>query len=211
MAKHKHHWMVCSWCGKEVTYRCKCGEEFTRKMTAEERKRQGAWLLLREPRATDVHHVWHKVPFPKSFETMKGQDKKIEAGDAIEKFAKRYPGEVIPLWCDDSYFAGSRLFLFTHEAERKWMGVTVVMIPQCDGRPPAEFFLYPHHVDDLVRELRKIQKRSKNLAALEAKDAKASTRWWNARANPPREVKEKAHGESDDLPEDRPAVRAHRI
>jgi len=209
MAKHKHYWTVRSWCGKEVTYRCKCGEEFTRKMTAEERKRQGAWLLRRQPRSTNVHHVWHKAPFPKNFVDLTDQMKKIKAGNAIEKFAKRYPGEVIPLGCDDSYFTGSRLILLTHEAKRKWMGVTVVMIPQCDGRRPAEFFLYPGHVDDLVRELTKIQKRSKKLAALEAKDEKADTAWWNARAHPSLAKKE-VHGKSDDLPKGRPTLRARR-
>lgn len=186
MTEHKHIWKVNAWSKDKIHYQCKCGKRFTRFMDKEEiafYKNSNSWFRLREPRKENVHYVWHRMPIhkAKNFEKECDQNKKIKMGDKIEKFSKKYPKEVFCLGCDDSYYASSDLILVTHEAKKQWHGVSVLMIPQCDGRPPAEFFLYPHHLDDLYSALGKIRNRSKKLIALQEKERLKRDNWWNKR------------------------------
>jgi len=63
--------------------------------------------------------------------------------------------------CDDGVFSSSHLFLIPHETKTQYMGLTVIFVPQLAIDEPNHFFLYPQHLNQLIRELLKIQKRMK--------------------------------------------------
>lgn len=163
-------------------------------MTRVERRRfrRDHGLTNAMSRANRIHRVWHGMPLPRNFESITDQDRKLAIGKKIERYAKRHPGQVIPLMCDDTYHATSDLVLVTHEIQDDWMGVTVMMIPQCDGRPPAEFFLYPGHVNALLQELRKIQKRTRTIKGRERAWERRDVRWWRCRPKPPADLEAQA-------------------
>ena len=186
MGKHEHLWDVSSWSGDEVSYRCRCDARFTRLMDDEEKARYQADHAFDPPPEKNIHRVWHAVQedLPDGWDEERDQDAKIALGEVFEKHAEIEPGQVVSLGCDDSHHASSDLVLVTHEAKAKWMGVTVVMIPQCDGKPPAQFFLYPGHVDALVDALHLIQMRSKEVADAERREEYEDGKWWAERARP---------------------------
>ncbi len=97
------------------------------------------------------------------FTKVKGYD----AMTRIKRFAEKNPG-LIEVRTDDDWFAGSSVFLVPHETDKKFMGVTVMVVPQCspDGNL---FFLYPEHLNHLIEELQKIQKREREKNAKDYK------------------------------------------
>ena len=150
-------------CGPNLGWRCAaCGERVERPMTAAERR---LWSAYRKQEAKDLkatHGPYHA--FVKRF---KDEDDNwrlagYEFMKASEKWAARYPERVCCVPCDDTYFSSSLLVLITHEVPgRHWMGVTVVVISQCDGLPPKEFFLYPNHAEFLMQALKTMKPRMK--------------------------------------------------
>lgn len=184
--KHKHKFLVTHWSGVNVGYSCRCGEKGERRMTKEEYEKIRI-LPFSRTRRDDVHHVWHKLDrkldMINQWTETNRQDKKLTLGGICEKFAKKYPEEVVVLRCDDSCHAGSDLVLVTHEAKQKWMGVTALMFPQCDGRQPAVFFLYPSHVEPLLKALTKIHKRSIRKSKQEDRQQEIERKWWNKQIN----------------------------
>lgn len=178
MSRHRHRWYVGSWGpGKQITFTCRCREQRTREMDAVEYAR----FKKRALGPMRVHSTWHKMPIAPGYETMTDQNEKIAKVAEIEKFAKKHPKEVVMLGCDDSYFCSSDIILATHESAESFMGTTVLMFPQCDGRPPAEFFLYPQHLDALVKALRVLQQRERKVSVIENRARAADRAWWNAR------------------------------
>ena len=88
--------------------------------------------------------------------------RKIIGWDAIchaNKFTKEH-SDIITVRCDDSYHAGSDIFLIPHEGKKEYWGTTVMFIPQCCDEQGV-FFLYPEHLDDLVDALLKLQKKQR--------------------------------------------------
>ena len=79
----------------------------------------------------------------------------------IEKFVNKHPGIKIA-WCDDDVHATSRLVFIPHRTNKDWMGVTVLFVPQCTNIQ-NKFFLYPEHVNDLIKTLREIKKEQGKL------------------------------------------------
>ena len=75
----------------------------------------------------------------------------------IEKFIKKNP-DIIEVRCDDDVHAGSSLYLIPHENKKEYWGTTVLFVPQCTPDKNT-FFLYPEHLDNLIKELQEIQKR----------------------------------------------------
>lgn len=187
MRKHKHNLKISGWSGKTVEFRCDCGKIFRRNMDKSEIKK----FRERESRHSSIHNVWHKMPLPPRWQRCRDQYQKLKMGEKIEKYSKKHPDGVVVLRCDDSVFASSDLVLIAHESERYWMGITVLMFPQCDGNEPSEFFLYPGHVERLIKALKAMHKRSKEKAKTESIDNKEYHKWWNSRANlhPLQEVK----------------------
>jgi hypothetical protein len=126
-----------------------------------------------------VHRVWFKLRnhltrkyyrMTKPFRAMGklfGPSKELDyaklvgydAMQMLERYAKKNR-EVRLIDVDDGHFANSTLVLIPHETGKKWMGVSVIFIPQCCPNQ-NEFFLYPCCVDSLIKELRSIQKRQR--------------------------------------------------
>lgn len=77
----------------------------------------------------------------------------------IERFISKNPA-IARVVCDDSAHCGSRIYLIPHENKREYWGTTVLFIPQCT-KEQNNFFLYPNHLNNLIKELQKIQKRQK--------------------------------------------------
>ncbi len=106
---------------------------------------------------TSLHKVW--FDFCKRF---KNEDKYLFIGyelmQKVEKWAKKYPKDVFISPCDDAVFASSLLVLIEHRTKNEYMGTTVVVIPQCTGETPLEFFLYLTHRKQLIKILEKLGK-----------------------------------------------------
>ncbi len=178
--KHKHKFGIWYWQNPNICFGCDCGEKIVRKMTKEELKRQRG--TLRSSGKNDVHQVWYKLmeELGEDWETEKDQGKKLIHGGICKRFSerKKYSDRVHFLRCDDSVFASSNLVLITHEALETWMGVSVLMFPQCDGKEPANFFLYPDHVDALINTLTKIQKHQRQVSKQQDRRERKDTKWW---------------------------------
>lgn len=131
----------------------------------------------------DIHELWHKFCdyLQKYYYNMVkrttykkgkfGQTKrkykhldisKVTGYDAmcrVGRFAEDNPNIRI-VGCDDSHHCGSDIVLIPHEDNKKYWGTTVLFIPQCTNEKNI-FFLYPEHLDNLIEELKKIQRRER--------------------------------------------------
>lgn len=80
----------------------------------------------------------------------------------VEKFAEKYPKDIEVVNIDDSCHASSSLVLIHHipttgpDKGKNW-GTTAIVVTQCDGQPPCEFFMYPGHQKSFISALRKVQ------------------------------------------------------
>jgi len=141
-----------------LTFRCsKCKAERHREATEEEAE------LLEWPESgsdDDVHKVWHELV----------RELTTEDGDAfnfdlipdwegkLDQLSEKYPDHIQHISCDDSHHCSSDLIMIEHatmpKADRpKYMGTTVLYIPQCTGEQPIQFFLYPGHKMALMKAL----------------------------------------------------------
>lgn len=154
----------------KLGFRCtRCGEGVERKATAGERKFHASNVAWESK--PNAHAIWHK--FVRRF---KGEhDKYLVDGftlmKKVEKWALRYPNDVRVLSIDDSHFASSILVLIEHRTARTYVGTTAVVIPQCTGEAPIEFFMYPDHRDGILSALTKIAAAAKPIEKRESADA----------------------------------------
>lgn len=175
--------------GLVLGFQCtRCNERVERKATPGERKFHAEWnSSIFKP--LPIHKVWHE--FMRKFmpENKKTRQREwldipsIALMDRIEKWAEKYPKDVFCLSVDDSHFTSSLLVLVDHKTEDKYMGTSVVMISQCSGAPPAEFFLYPGHRDGLIAALvgiraaaRPVLKRESAMERSRAKETRKNLR-----------------------------------
>ena len=186
IARHKHRWAVMSHRGAYVTKRCNIkGCDIImpeQKMTPSElRKHKIEQSKLRE-RSNQIHKIFwdfgrtfykfKKVEVSKELRqkyptmyTSKYQDvrdgwkwKSYDLMQRIEKWAEKYPKDVQVCRIDDSFFASSSLVMITHRVGNKIFGTSIVVVTQCDGQPPCEFFVYPSHREGIQEALAKISK-----------------------------------------------------
>lgn len=154
MNKHRHTWKPFSHCGRKITFRCSCKETQERDLTQEE---QTLWKRTEDLILKDLHNIWHiwlRTMINKHGEyKYLGYDLMQEA----DKFQKKYPDRVRIANCDDDIFTSSYLVFVSHGTGDNYMGETVVFIPQNDGTPTT-FFLYPSHVDSILRTIEDIRK-----------------------------------------------------
>ena len=123
------------------------------------RKKDG---FLNPPRDENVHYVYHKF-VDKFMVVGKWKFKGYDLIIAVERWALKYPSDVIVTYCDDSYHASSLLVFIKHQAiKHPYWGTTMVYIPQCTGENPIEIFLYPTHATNLRACLAKLRKSNKN-------------------------------------------------
>lgn len=168
----------------EVCDRCCASRERT--MTPAERKyhdeRYGDTFCNKSSKEHNIHWLWHK--FLRLMKDDKGQWKwtpetAYKVMQKAERFARKHAKDGICIvGCDDSHFTGSDLVIVHHKDQDKWMGLSVVVLSQCSGQPPAEFFLYPNHVDSLMAALRDAKREEKRLRRCEAAKARRLQRAW---------------------------------
>ncbi|KKM23341.1 hypothetical protein LCGC14_1616120 [marine sediment metagenome] len=99
----------------------------------------------------NIHRVWHD--FCERFMDYAWNNFKMrgcEMLDAVREWARQYPDDVVRVRVDDGAHCGSELICIMHKCRYKFMGMSVVLIPQCTGEPPTQFFLYPDHVEGLL-------------------------------------------------------------
>ena len=75
----------------------------------------------------------------------------------VRKYIKKNP-QIKMVAVDDEHHSGSQLLLIPHERKDYFMGTTMMFIPQCTSTQNT-FFLYPNAVDELIEELKEIQKK----------------------------------------------------
>lgn len=162
MNKHKHNWNLNSHSGIGGIWKCtSCKETRTRNWSKKERKlvRASDKKMFNPSRNEDVHYWWHKfikeVIGCQEYQRPVGDYKLIEKA---KKWIAKYPqSKAQAIRVDDDYFAGSVTILFPHFSDYRFMGTTVLHIPQCTGGRCSRFFLYPNHFKDLILGLNQIK------------------------------------------------------
>lgn len=163
-----------------MTFRCNCGVERSRKMTAEEKRR---FMTEMFPKSSNsVSRVY--LSFVKAFMKEEEWEWKWIGYDLmkrVEKWAKKYPSEVHIVGVDDDVFASSVLVLIEARTHDSYMGTSVIYIPQCTGEKPIRFFLYPCHRAGLITALKEIAKEEVPRRKREKVVERERTKWWNSR------------------------------
>ena len=153
----RHYWKVQSrsHLGSrfEAQERCRCGAVRTRTLSAQESKICRLRDKESSASAKRIHTIYRA--FSKRFKDK--DDRWKYEGYAlmqkIEKWATLFPEDVKLNHIDDSYYANSLLCLIQHRDHKNWHGVTAVVVSQCSGSPPVEFFLYPGDHKSLIKAL----------------------------------------------------------
>jgi len=156
-------------------YRCRCGcsREKTLPMTRADEK----VLRISQP---DVHRVWHE--FCRKFGANIGwKSRGAELQDAVEEWAEKYPEDVQIVGCDDNHFMSSILVLIEHQAKDRYMGTSVIFIPQNED-DPSDFFLYPGHRGALEKALATIWRKSQKTMNRQNKVDRSRFRYFAKRA-----------------------------
>lgn len=145
---HRHKWEISSVGAdhllpsvpskfkKIITYTCSCGARRNRAATEEEMLRYNYLDDILSRDTHEVFHAWRKIE-----EVTADQD--LES--AADEFCEAHPDMVDIVGCDDSYFASSTILVVHHGTGDNYMGASCIMISQCSGQPPAEWFMYPGH------------------------------------------------------------------
>lgn len=170
---HRHRYIVTCTGHDEVTARCPCGKERSRPATAAERRSLKDMLKVRSRR-----HNPHAVCWDFERRFLK-RDRGEVVGwkwtgwafiERVERWAKGRP-QVRLTWCDDTSFMSSLLVLIEHAAYRRYMGTSLMVIPQ-NGESPTMVFLYPSHTERLIDTLLDIRKVARPLEAQDRYDEK---------------------------------------
>lgn len=177
MKVHKHKFERIGYRGYEVIMLyCPCGEHSERKATkAETRKirREGKEQEEASKRQNKVAYEFDRLfktyrdghPYKVGERTVtpkvedgwkyKGHDFMVR----IRKWAKKYPKDVLICGVDDTHFTNSMIVFILHRpSPRKLWGTSCVVITQCDGIPPKEFFMYPGHRKGIQEALSQMAK-----------------------------------------------------
>jgi hypothetical protein len=160
----KHVWKWTSRTSTEENQRCRCGKTRTVKFTKKQRaaRKKEMHRMFYPPPEENIHRVSHR--FQKAFGNginVPWKYKGYEMMGKVERWARHYPDDVTLCRCDDSYYSGSMLVLLEHKAPKPkpghWHGVSIIIIPQCSGEDPLQFFLYPSHQIELEKKLKEIR------------------------------------------------------
>lgn len=147
----------------ENTYACRdreCTYEVKRKKTPAQKR---AWKRKwdREEKESNIMHACFRS-FTKKFMDDRGKFKPglrgYELMCAVEDWAKKWPDDAIHAGCDDSHFTSSDIWFILHRVKRRLWGTTVIVLTQCDGQEPIEFFLYPGHAFRIMMVLQHLEK-----------------------------------------------------
>lgn len=160
--KCKHNYRVSSRCAKTITFECeKCKNKDTRELTESEQKLvDEEWADRSQYKHTDaVNEIFNQKSKYNQNHNVYGD----ELITLLEKYVEENPDCKI-VWCDDDHFTISMLLFLPHLGTKGYWGTTVIYVPQnSDGGEPRSFFMYPNHLNRLVKvacELQKIQKEN---------------------------------------------------
>lgn len=145
-------------CGfDKIGERCKCGEQRERQATKLEEKKIRKYWKESNKDSKAIHVVYHD--YVKRIESKKllGYDLML----AVEKWAKKWPNDVIINCVDDDFHMGSNLIFILHKSKKSFFGTTVIPIMQ-KGDPAIRYFMYPGHLNEIMKTLQKIQKITKS-------------------------------------------------
>jgi hypothetical protein len=163
--EHKCKWRRASHSLSTLFFMCSfpgCFKQMTKETTPEEKKLIKAMFNKND----DIHRVWHN--FQKHFiDRPEGEPKSFkwkgyELSQKIERWAQKYPEDVHICAIDDSHFMSSDLVLIEHKSKKSWMGVSAVLVCQ-NNDPVVQFFLYPGHVENVMKALAKVTVKAKKL------------------------------------------------
>lgn len=186
----RHRWRYIGYTGVTLDFHClACQQRASRPATKGEIRHLAAntSFKLRPPKSEDVHAVWHD--FERRFINRDGTYRLKGWGmmRAAERWGGRFPDDVRIVRVDDSCFSSSILILIEHKTKDRYMGTSMVVVPQCSGEPPVQMFLYPNHCQGLVAALneigtvaKKTERRSRQ------RDREREAAWKKVYAGPPK-------------------------
>lgn len=164
--RHKFKKGASGYTVSHLSFRCKlCAEMIERPITREETKILTVHKNEERKRTQFVNGPYWD--FCKTFKTpgmspgtsaftLQGFD----LMEAVEKWADKWPDRVLITSCDDMSFTSSLMVFITgDEPNGGYWGTHCIVISQCDGQPPKEFFMYPGHSQGVLDVLNNIQKR----------------------------------------------------
>ena len=128
------------WQGKD-------GKYVKRKLTKKEIKDLHIIPLVNPKPEDDLHHVWdlflQKIKkFDKNGKYQGWKHTGWNLIEEAEKFAKKHPEHVRVVPCDDETHSSSALILIEHKCKNRYLGTSVVFVPQIANHDPVKFFLY---------------------------------------------------------------------
>ena len=108
--------------------------------------------------ATEIHTLWYALheyaeKHGRNIDTLSGYDDMR----MMDSFCKDNP-DIIRVHVDDSYHCNSYVYIIPHESEKKYMGATVVFVPQCCDTK-NQFFLYPSDNRGLMRACKLLEEK----------------------------------------------------
>lgn len=145
-----------------------------------EEKVQKILNLRKDENSKTVHTVWHSFcgymkrwyykkfqGYKKDLTQSKRQYKMFDSTNMvgyramcrIARYAKNKE-DIFITGCDDNCFMGSSILLITHENKNEFMGTTIILMPQSKYEI-NQVFLYPGHLDSLMKKLKEIQRRAR--------------------------------------------------
>lgn len=166
--RHKFEKGAHSYSQTDLAFRCAlCGDWAKRPHTRAEKKVLQKYTAEERKRTNQIHGTYWD--FCKNFKDNNTGDWVADGFDlmqAIEEWAdkvnKKKPERVLFGHCDDNSFTSSLIVFITGEdSAGGYWGTHAVVISQCDGEPPKEFFLYPGHARTVAKVLAEIGKRAK--------------------------------------------------
>lgn len=105
-----------------------------------------------------IHTLWHKL---NAYVEKHGRDMNTLSGwddiRMMDAFCKEHH-DIIRVHVDDAYHCNSYLYVVPHEGEKRYMGATVVVVPQCCNIR-NQFFLYPADNRGLMKACRELEDR----------------------------------------------------
>lgn len=170
--KHRHTWRFNGTLGTDrVLFYCpdaSCKEITERAATKAETRLIKSHQREAFADISAVHKMWNSYCNLVEAKGLAGYD----ASRLMEKWAAKQPeGHVFYVPCDDASFMGSDLWLIEHKTHNRYMGTSMVYIPQDEDRSRA--FLYTGHRLVLAKTLKEIQRLAAPIQKQEAADAKA--------------------------------------
>lgn len=166
-----HRWKRTGYDNKDMHFQCsRCMERYVRQITKAEKPLFNILADITGP--MPLHNVWHDFCRKFMCDSRWRWTSNALTG-RIDRWALKYPQDVRTVRVDDSYHAGSNLYLIEHKEKDRYMGTTVVFVPQCSGETPITFFLYPSHRAGLLRALQGIAKVAKVVQRREVKSVRA--------------------------------------